>query len=319
VEGAYNYTVTTFNIYGNASKDAVGSVYFPAQLPAPTPPIVSTSSHYISITAPSTVTSNTADSISFYRAKDSLKNFILVRTIPVSWSSVFYDSVFTYGSGRYYYKIKVMKGGISSDFSVPIDAYYSGLLVTPESVKLGADSNTVKIIIPEYNSIMDSLVLYRSLNGSNDFVTVVKIDSTTNTNQVFIDSIRQFGVFTYKTKAFHKNLVSLYSAAKTISVPGSGYQVFITPIKGDTVRVGATCLIKWNSKNTNTGYVQLFLYKGNEKIQSINSVTTSNGIDSLSWSVSSTLTPGDNYFIKMIDYYSDDLIENSEIFTIAAQ
>jgi hypothetical protein len=319
VEGAYNYTVNTFNIYGNISKDAIGAVYFPAQLPAPTPPVVTTSSHYISISAPSTVTSTNADSISFYRAKDSLKGFILVRTIPVSWSSVFYDSVFTLGSGRYYYKIKVMKGGVFSDFSAPVEAYYSGLLVTPENVKLDADSTTVKIVIPEYSSIMDSLVLYRSLIGSNDLVPVKKFDSTTTTSQIVIDSVKQTGVFTYKTKAYHKNLVSLYSTVKTISVPGNGYQVFLTPIKGDTVRVGSNYQMKWNSKNIDVGYVQLILYKGNDKIQNISSVTTSSGTDSYSWSVPSSLTPGDGYFIKMIDYYSDDLIENSELFTIAAQ
>jgi hypothetical protein len=106
---------------------------------------------------------------------------------------------------------------------------------------------------------------------------------------------------------------------KTISVPGNGYQVFLTPIKGDTVRVGSNYQMKWNSKNIDVGYVQLILYKGNDKIQNISSVTTSSGTDSYSWSVPSSLTPGDGYFIKMIDYYSDDLIENSELFTIAAQ
>jgi hypothetical protein len=317
--GSYYYTVNTFNINGNLSRDAVAAIFFPAQLPIPSQPTVSTSSHYICITAPSAVSSSNTDSVSIYRAKDSMSSFTLVRTIPVSWSTSLNDSVFIYGSGRYYYKIKIIKNGISSDFSAPVEAYYSGLLDTPEAVRLGADSSTVKITIPEYTSPKDSLILYRSVTGSNDLVMIARLDSMIVTSQIIIDIVPQAGSYTYRTKAFHKNLVSTLSVAKNISVPGNGYQIFTAPSINDTLKTGATSSIKWNSKNISAGYVRLSLYNGNTRIQDITTFTVSNTVDSYSWNIPTSITPGSGYYIKMFEYYSDDLLENSAVFYIAAQ
>jgi hypothetical protein len=317
--GAYSYTVNTFNMGGSLSKDGLGALFFPAELPTPLPPIVTTAALYISVSSPSTVTSAGADSMAIYRAKDSLKNFVLLRTIPVAWTSSINDSVYPFGSGKFYYKIKTIKNGFSSDFSMPVEAYYSGLLETPGTVKLGADSTTVKITVPQYGQPMDSLIVYRVTAGGNEFTAIKKFGSSILSSTILVDSVKQAAVFSYTTKAFYKNLVSLFSTIKSVSVPGSGYRIFIAPTTGDTLKLGTTSQIKWNPNNIQSGYIRLALYIENTRIQDIATLSTGGTVDGFTWNIPASLTPGTTYTIKMVDNYSDELLDQSAVFSIVAQ
>ncbi|HEX2956767.1 MAG TPA: Ser-Thr-rich GPI-anchored membrane family protein [Chitinispirillaceae bacterium] len=316
--GSYFYIVNTFNINGSLSRDATAGLYIPAQLPPPLSPTVSTSDLCITISVSSAITSSTADSLSIYKSKDSLTSFALLQTIPVTWSTSFADSVYKTGSGRYYYKIKIIKGGISSETSAPVEIYYSGLLTSPDEVKLGADSSTIKVIIPLSNVPFDSMILYRAAAGSSEFVQVVKLDSTANKGSIFIDSVRQNGGYTYKTRIFYKTLFSRFSAEKSISVPGIGYKVFSTPSADDSIKTGTTFQIKFNSRIIDGTRITVYLYKESTRIQSIASISISSENASYSWNVPSTITAGNGYHLEMFDYYSDELIDRSAEFVIAA-
>jgi hypothetical protein len=316
--GTFFYTVSTFNINGTSSREVSAGLYLPAQLPPPPSPTATVSDLCISLTMPLSITGSTADSIKLFRAKDSLANFTLLRTVSVLWTNSFTDSVYSSGAARYFYKIQTIRAGIRSEYSAPVEVYYSGILSAPPAVRLGADSTVVKITIPPCYSPADSLVLYRSAAGSGDLTRIAKNDTAINKECAVLDSVGKPGNYTYKTMTFYRTLRSRFSAEKSIAVPGTGFRIFLAPKAGDTLKIGSSVSIQFNASLIDGRTVSVFLYKGTSPITTVAVLSAGREQTAFTWNPPATVTPGTGYYLLISDYYTDESIDRSPEFSIAA-
>lgn len=97
-------------------------------------------------------------------------------------------------------------------------------------------------------------------------------------------------------------------------VPSSTYLLVTTPNGGESWEIGSTQTITWHDNFI--GFVQIRLLKGGQIVQTLANAAI--GIGTFSWTIASTLTPGDDYKIRITNTDNTSIRDESDLaFTLS--
>jgi hypothetical protein len=95
----------------------------------------------------------------------------------------------------------------------------------------------------------------------------------------------------------------------------TAYAITVTaPHTGDTITVSQTCSIQWSTTIPLGGSIDIFLYNSAGIVATV--IANVNNTGSYSWTVPSTVAPGNTYYVKVISKVNAKIFGNSGVFII---
>ncbi|MBN2833997.1 MAG: SUMF1/EgtB/PvdO family nonheme iron enzyme, partial [Candidatus Delongbacteria bacterium] len=158
-------------------------------------------------------------------------------------------------------------------------------------------SENVKIELYKGSIAVQTLSSSTSSNGSYSWTVPTSLNAGTD----------------YKVKITSVNTSSLYDYSDTFTISLAPYITVTNPTSSTIWQVGSSVSIQWSDNISEN--VKIELYKGSSAVQTISSSTSSNG--SYSWTVSTSLTPGSDYKVKITSVNNSSLYDYSDTFTIS--
>ncbi|MBN1968880.1 MAG: hypothetical protein JXR48_02010, partial [Candidatus Delongbacteria bacterium] len=140
-------------------------------------------------------------------------------------------------------------------------------------------SENVKIELYKGDDFVQDIIATTSSNGSYSWTVPTSLTAGTD----------------YKVKITSVNNSSLYDYSDTFTVSLAPDITVTNPTSSTTWQMGSSVSIQWSDNISEN--VKIELYKGSNAVQTISSSTSSNG--SYSWTVSTSLTPGSDYKVKI--------------------
>ena len=114
----------------------------------------------------------------------------------------------------------------------------------------------------------------------------------------------------YQVAVYSLNDLSLGDFSEYFSISSSSVNSITvsSPDGGESWVLGSTQDITWSSTNV-SGYIGIQLYSGDSYVNSISSSSANDGV--FSWNIPSTLTPGDDYRVRIYSTSDSDIQDYS--------